>query len=256
VKTNQEILNLYKLEGETPLECILRFKKNHPEYEKVNMTYAGRLDPMARGVLLVLAGKINEQSKKEVMELGKEYEFEILWGFTTDSYDVLGLVLEVNNMPLKNFDRKILPLLKNIQKKKTQAYPPFSSRTVLGKALHAWAREGKIDEVEIPTRHVSIFTLEHVHTRLVSQKDILEDIISRISKVKGDFRQEEIMKRWKEVIEPNEQALISLCRAEVSSGTYIRSLAQEMGEILGCGAVAYSIKRTRVGEYNQMKSQK
>ena len=52
----KKILKLYKKEGETPLEAIERFRRKNPEYRNEKMTYAGRLDPMAEGVLLVLAG--------------------------------------------------------------------------------------------------------------------------------------------------------------------------------------------------------
>lgn len=242
-----EVLQLYKKEGETPLATIERFRADRPEYEKVPMTYLGRLDPMAEGLLLVLAG--DTRNKKEYLDLDKQYEFEVLWGFATDTYDVLGLVESVGTIPVKNFDKKLLTLLKGIREKKTQEYPPYSSRTVGGKALHSWAREGKINEVDIPTRAIKIFSLEHIHTRLISQKEVLANIRERISLVRGDFRQEEITARWNEVLQEEGQALISKFVADVSSGTYIRSLANEMGRKLDCGALAYSIKRTRVGEY-------
>ena len=38
-------------------------------------------------------------------------------------------------------------------------------------------------------------------------------------------------------------------KAHVSSGTYVRSLVNDMGNTLGCGATVLSIKRTRVGDY-------
>jgi len=60
----KEILNLYKNMGETPLECLERFKVENPKWQGVPMTYAGRLDPMAKGLLLVLAGDIDETEKK------------------------------------------------------------------------------------------------------------------------------------------------------------------------------------------------
>jgi tRNA pseudouridine55 synthase len=242
-----EVLKLYKNLGETPLECILRFKAEHFEYEKVNMTYLGRLDPMAEGLLLVLAG--DTRDKKKYLEFDKSYEFEVLWGFETDTYDVLGLVTDTGPMPQK-LDMKMEKLIKDIQEKKTQVYPPYSSKTVLGKALHAWAREGKIDEVDAPSRGIKIFSLEHLNTRLVKQSDILEEILNKVDLVKGDFRQEEIKEKWNETIDKREMALISHFKADVSSGTYIRSLAHEMGEKLGTKALAYSIKRTRVGGYS------
>lgn len=241
-----EILKLYKSLGETPLECILRFKKDNPDYAETNMTYLGRLDPLAEGLLLVLAG--DTRDKEKYLELDKTYEFEVLWGFETDSYDVLGLITATGPMPQK-LDRKMEKLLQDIAERKVQSYPPFSSRTIGGIALHAWARAGKIDEINIPTRNIKIFNLEHLDTRLVHQRDVLIEVLDKIDLVKGDFRQEQIREGWKKAVDKREMALISKFRADVSSGTYIRSLAQEMGKKLDTSALAYSIKRTRVGEY-------
>ncbi len=245
----EHILILYKEIGETPLECLIRFKDSHPEYKDIKMTYAGRLDPMAEGVLVVLAGSIREEEKKEILEADKEYEFEILWGFETDTYDILGLVTSVGKEPIKNFDKKLPKLLEKVLNKKTQEYPPYSSRTVNGRSLFEWAREGRINEVDIPTRHIKVFSLSHIETRRVLQKEILSYTRDRVSKVRGDFRQEEILKKWAESVIEDEYALVSKCKAAVSSGTYIRSLAHILGKEMGSGALAYSIKRTRVGEY-------
>jgi tRNA pseudouridine55 synthase len=247
-----EILQLYKNLGETPLECILRYKEEHEEKRATNMTYLGRLDPMAEGLMLVLAG--NTRDKKKYLEWDKTYEFEVLWGFETDTYDTLGLVTGMGKTPQK-LDLRMQKLIEHIQKKKTQEYPPYSSRTVGGKALHAWAREGKIDEIEIPTRQVRIFSLEHTNTRLLKSEELLAEIERRIALVQGDFRQDEILKKWKRAIELQAEMnytheyLISGFKADVSSGTYIRSLAKEMGEMLDTSACAFSIRRTRVGEY-------
>lgn len=241
-----EVLKLNKKLGETPLECILRFRAEHFEYEQVNMTYLGRLDPMAEGLLLVLAGDTRE--KKKYLEFNKSYEFEVLWGFETDTYDILGLVTGTGPMPQK-LDIKMDKLLKDVGEKKLQIYPPYSSRTVGGKALHSWAREGRIEEVEMPAKQIKIFSIEHLNTRLVKQEDVLEEILLKIDLVKGDFRQDAIKTKWKDSIQKGEMCLISHFKADVSSGTYIRSLAQDMGKKLETSALAYSIKRTKVGEY-------
>ena len=247
-----EIIQLYKNLGETPLECLHRFKAEHPEYADTKMTYLGRLDPMAEGVLLVLAG--NTRDKEKYLALDKTYEFEVLWGFESDTYDILGLIKE-GKTP-KKLETKMSSVLKNIRTKKTQVYPAYSSRTVSGKSLFMWARENKIEEVDIPTRQIKIFSIEHIHTRLVSGKEILDDVLNRLGKVDGDFRQEKIRSGWQNALiaRPREDFLISKFKADVSSGTYIRGLANEMGKILDAkdtshGALAWSIKRTRVGEY-------
>ena len=42
--------------GITPLQAIEKFKEKNPKYNKIKMGYAGKLDPMAEGVLLILVG--------------------------------------------------------------------------------------------------------------------------------------------------------------------------------------------------------
>lgn len=239
-----EILKLYKNLGETPLECILRYKAEHPESLKTSMTYLGRLDPMAEGLLLVMAG--DTRDKKAYLDMDKTYEFEVLWGFETDTYDTLGLVASVGSLPHK-IEEKMERLIEDILNKKTQSYPPFSSKVFRGNFLNA--REGKIDEVDLPTRSIKIFSLEHKNTKLLNSEEVLEDILKRVDLVKGDFRQEEVKQSWKNSIKSGEKLFLSQFVADVSSGTYIRSLAHEMGQKLGVGAIAFSIKRTRVGEY-------
>lgn len=243
---DSEIIKLYKEIGETPLECIGRFREDNPEYQEVKMTYLGRLDPMAEGLLLVLSG--NTRGKEKHLALDKTYEFEVLWGVSTDTYDILGLVSDVNpNLTIK--EREILGTAAKIANLKSQSYPAYSSRTVGGKPLWELAREGKIEEVDVPTRSIKIFNIEHVQTRLADSEEILRDVGDKISKVKGNFRQEEILNSWESGLKRDEKFLISKLVADVSTGTYIRGLASEMGKILGVPALAYSIKRTRVEEY-------
>lgn len=242
-----EILKLYKNLGETPLECISRFKDQNPGYEETKMTYLGRLDPMAEGLLLVLAG--NTREKEKYLSLDKTYEFEVLWGFESDTYDILGK-MSAGDFPQK-LENKMPKVLEMIQEKKSQEYPAFSSRTVSGKSLFMWARENKIEEIDIPTRSIKIFSIEHIHTRAITGREILKEVEERVVQVTGDFRQKEVLGTWRNALiaKPNETFLVSKLVADVSSGTYIRGLAHEMGKILKCGALAWSIKRIRVGEY-------
>ncbi len=241
-----EIIKLYKELGETPLECIYRFKALHPEYKETKMTFLGRLDPLAEGLLLVLVG--NTRDKSKYLALDKTYEFEVLWGFQTDTYDTLGLVTLEGKTPEK-LEQKMLGLLKKILQKKMQNYPPFSSK-MFGKDFLR-ARDANVDTIELPERSIKVFSIEHIHTQVTTGRKVLEEISNKIGKVQGDFRQEKILGLWHNVLvtKPNEWLLVSKFRADVSSGTYIRGLAHEMGKMLGTGAIAFSIKRTRVGEY-------
>ena len=80
--------------------------------------------------------------------------------------------------------------------------------------------------------------------------EVKKTTLEKISAVTGDFRQEEITKIWEEQFQsfPTTPS-VAECTATVSSGTYIRSLAHTLGEELGCGALAFSIKRTKIGNY-------
>lgn len=240
-----EILPLYKNLGETPLECLLRYKALHEEYKDTKMTYLGRLDPMAEGLLPVLAG--DTRSKAQYLEMDKTYEFEVLWGLSSDSHDILGKVTE-GRFPHR-LENKMESLLKKIRSKTSQVYPLFSSKSFGGDFLKA--RDAKIEEFDRPERGIKIFSLEHIHTRAITGREILNDVTKRIALVRGDFRQKEILSAWNNLLMPlaNETYLISKFTIDVSSGTYVRGLANDMGEILNSGALAWSIKRTRVGEY-------
>ncbi|MEY2671815.1 MAG: tRNA pseudouridine synthase tRNA pseudouridine55 synthase, partial [Candidatus Parcubacteria bacterium] len=52
---------------------------DHPEWKNLPMTYAGRLDPVAEGLLLVLVGD-DCKEKDKYLDLNKEYELSILFG--------------------------------------------------------------------------------------------------------------------------------------------------------------------------------
>ncbi len=342
----QKVLELYKKEGETPLETIEGFKKENPEYSEQKMTYAGRLDPMAEGVLIVLVGE-ECKNKDKYLGLDKEYEFEILWGFETDTYDILGIPqmtflhsrecknVECENSEtsemtfqhscectnekckkceergscnnqknsflylfpknhqndsskfrtrrrenfliyrdtLRNFlkvgveilvknlisfwetvlhsaecKNEFLEELGGLKGKFMQKYPPYSSMTVEGKQLFQWAREGKLDEIEIPEREVEVYDVEFLGDREIDGEELLKNIQERVGKVKGDFRQKEILEKWEKILSKNREVHFPISKVKIkcSSGTYVRGIANELGKKLRVGAIAFSIKRTKV----------
>lgn len=241
---------IYKQSGETPLEAIERYRIKHSDLHDVSLTYAGRLDPLAEGLLLVLAGERVHQ-KEQYLALPKRYELTILFGVSTDTYDVLGKVQEstmVGEGVAVDRLRNILDSLTGVYE---QAYPPYSSQTVAGKPLWMWAREGKLSEIEIPRRRVEIYDI-HIRDMQNITPDVLrESIQESISGVHGDFRQEEILDTWQHFFEDTLFELFPTVSLQVqcSSGTYMRSLAVRMGQMLGVPALALHIKRTAIGDY-------
>lgn len=243
----KEIILINKKEGETPLAALSLFRKKHKKYKDVPMTYAGRLDPMASGVLLILAGdKVHEKDK--YLSLDKEYTFEVLFGFATDTYDILGKVANIgDSVSKKNLKEKIKKVLPEFNGKIIQKYPLYSSRTVAGKPLFAYGREG--EDVTLPEKEVEIKNLKFKGLKSISAKKLLFNIEKRIAKVEGDFRQEEILSIWKEKlteVDSKNRFFIGSFKVVCTSGTYVRSIANSMGEKIQTPSLAFKIKRTKV----------
>ena len=215
-----------------------------PEYEKKKLSYMGRLDPMAEGVMLVLVGGENKEREK-YLNMEKEYEFEVLFGFSTDTFDLLGLVTDFSKSNLELEEDLLKKEMESFKGVRNQIYPPYSSKTVAGKPLFEYARAGELHEIKMPARAVEIFDIALLGKYEISKDELLRSILDKVNKVKGDFRQEEIIARWKEALAKTKasQFIIAKIRMHSSSGTYARSVAVELGRKLSLLALAYSIKR-------------
>ncbi|MEX0869983.1 MAG: hypothetical protein WDZ39_00965 [Candidatus Spechtbacterales bacterium] len=129
--------------------------------------------------------------------------------------------------------------------------PPYSSYRIQGKPLFWWARRRRLDEIEIPKKTVKIYDIELLGVRELSLEDIKKRATERVDMVKGDFRQEKIKAAWQGLSSTmiGERTLpVARVRISCSSGTYVRSIADDLGKRFGTGAVLIGLKRTRVGE--------
>src|SRR3989338_11451210 len=254
----KKIILIHKKEGETPLEALENFRRKNKKYKDVKMTYAGRLDPLVSGLLLVLVGDAVHE-KEKYTGLSKEYKFRVLFGFATDTYDILGKInysdiLENTRIVLskQELEKKIKQNLKFFTGKFMQKYPMYSSKTVLGKPLFSYARAGKA--VESPQHEVSVESLKFFGIKKISAKKLLENIERRIAKVKGDFRQKEILKIWRKNLKNKKEFFyIAKFKIKCSGGTYVRSIANFLGEKISIPALAFSIKRTKVGKLRKIR---
>jgi tRNA pseudouridine55 synthase len=118
------------------------------------MTYAGRLDPMAEGVLIVLTGEKNKE-REAYTGLDKDYEFEFILGLETDTHDVLGKITETKQ-PKVISEKDIQNALKKFTGKFKQKYPAYSSKVVGGVPLFDLARKGKLATVVMPDHEVEV----------------------------------------------------------------------------------------------------
>ena len=244
------ILNLYKLVGATPLEVLEAYKRAHPDQVDVPMVYAGRLDPMASGVLLVLSGEERHQLPMHLSH-GKKYQATFAFGLTSDTFDVLGLVSSGRRPDVAMAQDAVESLTGSY----TLPLPAYSAFKVQGKPLHWWAREGKLDRIVLPQKQMAVEAVKDVALQYLDPDDVLQDVRERVAKVQGDFRQQEVLASWEAWHTRQQDPLLLVsCELDVSSGTYIRSLAHMMGQALGCGALLFSLHRTRVGDYDVEQS--
>ncbi|MES2213631.1 MAG: hypothetical protein V4473_02220 [Patescibacteria group bacterium] len=275
---------LYKKLGETPLECIERFRNKNPELQGVSITYAGRLDPMAEGLLIVLSGDAVHE-KEKYLGMSKTYFCEVLWGVETDTLDVLGLLARENSLSslflkhgvarghspaslsdrrpaygFKNNESENFPSISNLQNilkacgggKMQQQYPAYSSKPVNGTPLFQWAREGIINEIEIPSHEVELFDTKFVSRGEVLGSELLEKIKEKIGLVKGDFRQEEIVAGWEKFfdLQSENSFVIDTIQLTVSSGFYVRQFVADLAREFGTIATTFHIKRTQIGDFH------
>ncbi len=228
---------IHKNLGETPLEALLRLRAQENIPADVPMTYAGRLDPAAEGLLLILVGE--ECKKKDsYTSLSKTYQAEILFGVSTDSYDLLGIPT-VGRQSVGLLE-KVSEYLKNHTGKQMQAYPHYSSKN--------------LDTGTLPPPHeVELYACKNLEIGEKTREEILARAIELTKLVTGDFRQAKIAEAWQILSLPKKLLSIKV-ELKVSSGFYIRQLAEDLGQAIGAGACLYSLVRTKIGEFSSKQS--
>lgn len=242
--------------GQTPLQAVDAWKAQHPQYKDMPATYAGRLDPMASGKLLVLLG---EECKKQAKYRGldKEYRVEILLDLSTDTGDVLGMPTYADTRT--EVTNELSAVLTRMIGTHSVPYPAFSSKTVNGKPLFQYALEGALDTISVPVHDETIYgirldAIDHmpsadVRTRIMEML-ALAPRAPEASKVLGsDFRQDAIRAAWESLFAslPKRDFTILTLTVACASGTYMRTLAERIGSALGTRGIALSIHRTEIG---------
>ena len=250
---------LEKRVGETPLQAIGAWRAAHPEYRDTRASYAGRLDPMASGKLLVLIG---DECKRQgaYTNLDKEYEIEVLLDIGTDTGDVLGLCNE-GGEETHSGRTDLTSVLKKLEGAHRVAYPVFSSKTVDGKPLFLHALLGTLGSISLPEHIEHIYRIRVCDMRTLPVEELKRRIETQLSRAPrttepskmlgADFRIREIRSEWATLfgrVGAREFTLATL-RVSCGSGTYMRTLAARIGTALGTRALALSIKRTRIGKY-------
>lgn len=248
----ENVVSVYKPLGLTPLQLIKAVQIKYPKLVGKKIAYAGRLDPMAEGVMVLLV-EPETKNRSQYQNLDKAYEFSMILGVQTDTHDLLGEITNVSNKTAKSSDiNRIIQLHKGTQ---AQSYPAYSSKTVKGKPLYWWARNDKLNTIIIPSKTIDITEILIVNEREISPVNLHNTIVQKIDHVTGDFRQERILEGWSEYLHKRTDSFSEITiRMSCSTGTYVRSLVDIIGRELGTYAVTSSIKRTRVGVFTSEDS--
>jgi tRNA pseudouridine55 synthase len=214
------ILIIDKPAGLTSHDVVARVRRILKERR---VGHTGTLDPFATGVLVVLVGRATRLAQF-LSGAVKEYEAIVRFGYATETGDLTGAKIETSNAQPEETsrvqmwsEREIETALLELRGEIEQVPPMYSAKKVQGQKLYELARRGL--EVERAAVRVTIYELEAV-------------------------------KRSGALLWPNEDGTIDLSiRVLCSAGTYIRTLAEAIGERLGTRAHLAALKRTRAGEF-------
>jgi tRNA pseudouridine55 synthase len=172
--------------------------------------HLGTLDPMATGVLPLLLGKYTRLAQF-FGTAEKGYEGSIRFGFATDTFDAEGTPASEPQALTKSLD-ELRDLAARFHGEMLQTPPIFSAKKIGGVPAHKLARAGKPVEVK-PARIV----------------------IHRFELLSLDG--------------PAPLEMQARFEMQVSAGGYVRSVAQELGQLAGCGAHLAALRRTQAGAF-------
>jgi tRNA pseudouridine55 synthase len=202
-----------KPSGMTSHDVVARAR--HILHER-RIGHTGTLDPLATGVLVILLGKATRLSQF-LTGVDKEYEAIIRLGYSTDTGDRTGNPIEGPSEVRNWTEEEIEAALQSLRGDIDQVPPMYSAKKVEGKKLYELARRG--ETVERKPVHVCIYEFAAIRPEGRLIKDNLDGTF--------DFH----------------------ARVSCSSGTYVRTLAEDFGKRLYVGAHLAELRRTRVGDF-------
>jgi len=185
--------------------------KGYLNVKKIKVGHAGTLDPLASGLVILCTGASTKKIE-QYMGMGKVYTGTITLGGTTPTYDLESEITPVSkpNFSLEEIRKAALTFEGQID----QMPPIYSAKRIKGQKAYELARRG--EKVELKTSSITIDSFDIIKTE---PSKVLENGADCHFKVK------------------------------CSKGTYIRSMAFDLGEKLGCGGFLSALKRTEIGEY-------
>jgi tRNA pseudouridine55 synthase len=206
--------------------------------------HTGTLDPLATGLLPICLGEATKFSSYGI-DAPKEYIATIQLGITTSTYDVEGEVLTQTKVDISK--DQILEVLNGFIGQISQIPPIYSAIKLNGKALYKYARENI--EVDIAPRIVTIESIEFLEFLANdTYSTYLNSGLGEGAKKRTTCTQKYIRSEFSthDNVQDSKTKSIFVIKVRSSKGTYIRSLAFDIGQKLGCGATLKALKRTEV----------
>ena len=219
--------------------------------------HSGTLDPLATGVMVVGVGKVT-RLLGFLKDLPKRYVAEVVFGVETNTLDADGEVTATHDMSGVTLG-DIAEAAKGFVGEIEQIPPMVSAVRVSGKRLHEWAREGR--EVERPPRQVQVLSIDVGEGSVEAAGPVA--MTGGYSAASGEVGEVSV-KAAGPVATMSAAESVDFVLREVSvkaagpvatldvrcgSGTYIRTLAADIGAALGGGAHVATLRRLAVGSF-------
>jgi tRNA pseudouridine55 synthase len=213
----------------TAVSAVKRILREAGE-PKTKVGHGGTLDPLASGVLPIALGEATKLCGR-MLDATKAYDFTIAFGEETDTLDAEGKVVVTSDVrPTLEQIEAVLPRFTD---EIEQVPPAYSALKIGGKAAYARVRAG--EELKLNARKVTIHSLSIRHPELVSGS------ISPAAQTSQEWMLKQVQH------DGMEEVTLS---AEVSKGTYIRSLARDIARALNTVGHVAMLRRTRAGPFS------
>jgi tRNA pseudouridine55 synthase len=224
------LLLVAKPSGPTSYDLIRWAKHAAPG---VKIGHCGTLDPMATGLMILLFGRATK-SQDNLMHQPKTYRGTLRLGIQTDSGDITGAVIAEAAVPVVT--AALLDVVaRDMVRDHEQTPPMYSAVKVNGTPLYKLARKG--ETVERKSRTITIFSFEFLNTPSFPKVPVGNHPLIE----KGGFPIENF---------GNDGICEISFRVRCSSGTYVRTLAEDIGRRLGSMATLSALEREEVGAYH------
>ena len=227
---------IYKPVGLTPKQ--LQFKNNLNNY-----FHTGNLDMVASGKMFFVHFRLRFL-EKFLKKLKKEYTFELICGYSTDTHDVFGLITNVGSskyIPKHKFKKS----LNKLKKLNFQVPPKVSYKNLNTKAKLINFLSGKKLK-NLPKKPVKLINYKYWGYKKLSKNNLIKTIDSQINSVSINSRKLQIKNSYKITYNnlPNTIYLYNF-KVKVSGGYYIRSLCRDLEKLLNTNFTVINLTRTK-----------